>query len=223
MPADVIIEVAEANRLIDELGGWVLARALHDLAALDHDPVAAPRWVSVNVSPRQLGAGGLADVVRDALTRAGLPPERLKLEVTESDVMTGQLAAVSTLDELGAMGVRLAIDDFGTGYSNLTRLRDLPVSMLKIDRSFTSDLDHAGPRGADGVAAADTLVGAVVGLGRALHLELVAEGVETERAAAEVLAAGCALAQGYLFARPMPLADLRSWLVEGEVHRVVVG
>lgn len=220
VPAETIVRVAEDNRLIDELGAWVLDRALQDLASLDRDlPGAAPAWVSVNVSPRQLPSGGLLPRVQESLASSGLGPERLKLEVTESDVMTGPQAATESLVRLGALGVRFAIDDFGTGYSNLTRLRDLPVSMLKIDRTFTCELEALPPlppAGTAGDARRETLVGAVVGLGRALGLDLVAEGVETAATAAQLVAEGCALAQGYHFARPMPLAALRTWLVEGD-------
>jgi EAL domain-containing protein (putative c-di-GMP-specific phosphodiesterase class I) len=161
----------------------------------------------VNLSPRQLQAPGLASEVAAVLEETGLPPEGLGLEITESVLMEyGAAAAIAALGELKALGVRLALDDFGTGYSSLAYLKRLPVDLLKIDRSFVAGLG----RGAEDEA----LVEAMINLGRAFGLRVLAEGVETEEQFERVRSLGCDLAQGYHLARPLPEPEATRFLEE---------
>jgi EAL domain-containing protein (putative c-di-GMP-specific phosphodiesterase class I) len=155
--------------------------------------------VWVNLSARQLYEPGLVGLVADALGQAGLGPDSLGLEITESVAMDGAGfgvgRAAAALRGLKDLGVRLAVDDFGTGYSSLSQLKRLPVDVLKIDRSFVSGLGRdAGDR---------AIVSAVVTLARDMGLEVVAEGVESEDQLRILRELGCDLAQGYYFARPL--------------------
>ena len=150
--------------------------------------------VAVNISGRQLNDGGLPLQVATALALSGLPPELLYLELTETLLMTDTLVTERSIERLHELGVRLSIDDFGTGYSSLAYLHRFPVDELKIDRTFISDLSSTG--------RPSPLVSAMVAMGKALGLEIVAEGVETPDQAAQLRALGCDKAQGYLFARP---------------------
>jgi EAL domain-containing protein (putative c-di-GMP-specific phosphodiesterase class I) len=206
-PAQVV-PLAEETGLIVPLGRWALAEACQQLAAWDAlDGTAAAgraRYVAVNVSGRQLQEAGFVDDVRAALAGAGLAPGRLLLEITESVMMEDAQAARARLAELKAEGVRVAIDDFGTGYSSLAYLRDFPVDVLKIDKSFVDGVALGG----DGAALAT----AVVTIGQALSLTTVAEGIEDAAQLARLRALGCARGQGYYFARPLPPADVPGWL-----------
>lgn len=203
-PAEFIV-AAEDSGLIIEVGEVVLREACR----------AAARWakaggtrstfhVAVNLSARQLTRGGLVDAVRRALTDSGAAPRNLVLEVTESAVMFDVDEAVHTLQELRALGVGIAIDDFGTGYSSLTYLKKFPVTTLKIDRSFVSGL------GRDSDDAA--IVTSVISLARAMGLDCIAEGVETEdqRLVLEVL--GCGFGQGFLWSPAMDIEAFETWL-----------
>ena len=160
--------------------------------------------VSVNVSTRQLQYDGLADDVADALRRSGLPASLLTLEITEGALAVAD--AESALGRLRALGVRLSIDDFGTGFSSLSHLKALPVDEMKIDRSFVGDLASN--------KHSQKIVASIIRLAHELQLVVVAEGVEEESALAHLRALGCDLAQGYLFDRPRPAAQLaeRGWL-----------
>jgi EAL domain-containing protein (putative c-di-GMP-specific phosphodiesterase class I) len=156
--------------------------------------------VAVNISGRQFEDESLVDDVAAALRETGVAPERLTLEITESVVMRRTDATIERLRALKALGLRLAIDDFGTGYSSLAYLQRFPIDVLKIDKAFV-----------DGVALGGTevaLARAIIGLGDALGLTTVAEGVERaeQRDALDTL--GCRLAQGYLFARPLPADEM---------------
>ncbi|MFN8173529.1 MAG: EAL domain-containing protein [Solirubrobacteraceae bacterium] len=195
------IPVAEESGLIVPLGQWVLEEACRQAAEWDRD--AAPLAglpVSVNLSARQVSHPDLARVVRAALARAGLPPERLVLEITESVLIEQAAGPIATLAALRGEGVRFALDDFGTGYSSLSYLQRFPLDQLKLDRSFVAGLE-SGPR-------EQAIVGAIVAMARALGIEAVAEGIETERQKAALERLGCPLGQGFLFARPASAAEL---------------
>ncbi|GAA2724231.1 putative bifunctional diguanylate cyclase/phosphodiesterase [Cellulomonas aerilata] len=203
VPPDAFITVAESTGLIDDLTQMVLAQALGQLR----------RWreadldltVAVNLSARNVNDETLPQRVAAALATAGVPAERLILEITESSVMGDPERTVPTLERLAAIGVTLSLDDFGTGYSSLSYLQRLPVRELKIDRSFLLGLADP-PR----ARASRVLVRSMVGLGQSLGLKVVAEGVETTEILEELRALGCDLAQGYLVSRPVPgdlLAD----------------
>ncbi len=150
----------------------------------------------MNISARQLRDAGFLDDVRSALAASGLAPGALKLELTESALISDTDAMVARLAELKALGIALSIDDFGTGYSSLGYLRRFPIDELKIDKSFVDDLLTVG--------STTSLAEVVVALGVTLGMATVAEGVETEEQAEALRTMGCELAQGYLFHRPMP-------------------
>ncbi|TCZ55545.1 putative bifunctional diguanylate cyclase/phosphodiesterase [Roseicella aquatilis] len=193
-PAE-FIPIAEETGLILPLGAWVLRRACADAASWP-----ASVKVSVNLSPVQFVGGEVARVVREALEAAGLPPQRLELEVTESTLLQQNEAVLASLRELRAMGVRLALDDFGTGYASLGYLRAFPFDKIKIDQSFVRDA----------VERPDCLaiVRSVAGLAAELGMTATAEGVEGPEHLAMVRGAGCAEAQGYHLGRPLPLAEI---------------
>ena len=198
-PAE-FIPIAETSGAIIAIGAWVFRQAcLVERDWYSRWGKAAP-YVSVNVSVRQLDDPALADTFAGILCETGADPRRLLVEITESVLMDDIDAKLRVLDRFAGMGLRLAMDDFGTGYSSLGQLARLPVDVLKIDRSFIKDIAESGESRA--------VVEAVMGLGRALGLKLVAEGVETAAQQLELCGYGCDLIQGYYFYRPMPAADL---------------
>ncbi|MFI5911156.1 putative bifunctional diguanylate cyclase/phosphodiesterase [Dactylosporangium sp. NPDC051541] len=202
----VFVPVAEEIGLIGKLGAWVLEQACTD-AKVWHDEHGIS--VTVNVSGRQLRNPKFADEVLAVLKRTGLPGAALVLEITETVLVTASLeetAEVSRrLARLRAFGIRIAIDDFGTGYSSLAYLRTLPLDVLKIDRAFVHRIEERQDK---------ALFRAVVELARSMYLTPVAEGVETPGQAEVLRELDCALAQGFLHARPMPAPALATFLVE---------
>jgi len=205
---DEFIAVAEESGLIGAIGRWVLEEACRQLA----------RWrtmlpeelqelhMAVNVSGRQLAHPSLAYQVQRALDESGVPAEQLCLEMTETVFMDAVNSVMDNLEALKSRGIRLGIDDFGTGYSSLTYLRNFPVDVVKVDRSFVRELD-ARPQD-------QAIVSAVVELGHTLDLTTIAEGVETEEQLELLRVLGCDLAQGYHFAKPRP-ADEVTELIRG--------
>jgi diguanylate cyclase (GGDEF)-like protein len=192
VPPSTFIPIAEETDAIIRVGEFVLEEACRQ--TMEWRANGAELTIAVNVSGRQLNDGGLPLQVSTALALSGLPAELLYLELTETLLMTDTLVTQRSIEQLHTLGVRLSIDDFGTGYSSLAYLHRFPVDELKIDRSFVSDLtssSHPAP-----------LVSAMVAMGKALGLEIVAEGVETLEQAAQLRTLGCDKAQGYLFARP---------------------
>ncbi len=187
------IPLAEETGMIVALGRWVLSEACREASDWPGEP-----YVSVNVASAQLEQPGFVAEVDAALHAAGLAPERLTLEVTESSLIDDRDGIAEGLQALRALGVRLALDDFGTGYSSLSYLRRFPMDVLKIDRSFVRDVD-----------AESALVRAIVAMGESLGLALVAEGIERAEQADVVRALGCGMGQGFLFSRPVPAAELR--------------
>jgi diguanylate cyclase (GGDEF)-like protein len=213
-PAE-FIPIAEESGLIVPLGAYVLDEACRHLAWWrTHFPAARNAEIAVNLSPRQMRAGDVVDMVAETLERHGLPGEALWLEITESVMLEDSVATTAVLSGIRALGVRLAVDDFGTGFSSLSYLKRFPVSKVKIDRSFVSGL---GSHESD-----SSLVSAIVAMAAALGLDLVAEGVETEEQARRLLELGCAQMQGYHFARPMDADDVTTMLHErGQGRREV--
>jgi diguanylate cyclase (GGDEF)-like protein/PAS domain S-box-containing protein len=207
VPPDRFVRVAEQIGLIGQLGTWVLTeacRAGQRWQSTGEQAGADAFYVSVNISARQLHGGLVADV-RRVLAETGLPPQALLLEVTESVLMERVDEAVAVLRELKALGVRIAVDDFGTGYSSLSYLARFPVDILKIDRSFIEHLTKKDD--------AKELVRMIIGLGRALNLQTVAEGVETGGQLEALREMGCDIAQGFLFMRPVP-----DWCIDELLH-----
>jgi diguanylate cyclase (GGDEF)-like protein len=204
MPGD-FIPIAEEVGLIVPIGEWVLRTACRDAAAWgDLRPDGPPLFVAVNLSARQVSNPCVVHTVRDALERAGLDAPLLELEITESSIIEEADRPQANVLGLRDLGAKLVLDDFGTGYSSLTYLKRFPLDGLKIDRSFTDGL---------GVDSDDTaIVSAVAGMARGLGLAVTAEGVEHAAQALELRRLGCRRAQGYHYARPMPLADFRAFV-----------
>lgn len=208
IPPLEFIELAEGSGVVHALGQRILEQAVSQLAQWhDSGLVHANVSVSVNVSVRQLLAHDYVEVVAQTLARYGLQPHNLHLELTET-ILADRHLATGPLHRLRALGVRVSIDDFGTGYSSLAYLRDLPIDCLKIDRSFVQGL------GSDRRDSA--LVGAVITMALELGLDVVAEGVETAEQFAQLERLGCQQAQGFLFGRPGPAAD-----VSAAIERIV--
>ena len=201
VPPAVFIPSAEESGLILPLGRWVLRRACLDLAELrQRGGRSAQLRMSVNLSPRQLGDPRIVDDVLGALLEAGLPPDALNIEITESLVLDCGEEGLGYLRTLRDAGCGVAFDDFGTGFSSLGNLRSLPIDELKIDRSFVASLLDGG------VDAA--VVEAIIRLGTALHVRVVAEGIEDAATALRLRELGCPFGQGFHFSRPEPIAAL---------------
>jgi EAL domain-containing protein (putative c-di-GMP-specific phosphodiesterase class I) len=179
------------------MGMWVLDEACRQTVAWRVDyPGATGLWVSVNLSTRQLLESDLVERVSEVLDRTGLDPAALVLEITEGSLLQGVAETIEKLRGLKALGVRLAIDDFGTGSSSLGHLRQFPIDVLKIDKSFVDEVASTGSEG-------PALVRAIVDLAKTLQLETVAEGIEELEQLAELRDAGCLTGQGFLFAKPL--------------------
>jgi diguanylate cyclase (GGDEF)-like protein len=203
-PVD-FIPVAEESGLIVELGEWILREACRRMTGwLREGLIAADVLICVNISAKQFDKDGLTGLLGEVLEESGLPPANLELEITESTMMRSAGQTRRLLSDLRELGVKVAIDDFGTGYSSLSHLKLLPLTKLKIDKSFVSDL----PDDPNDTAIAR----AIILLGRSLALDTLAEGVETEEQLAFLQAEGCNTGQGYLFAKPMAADDLLAYL-----------
>jgi diguanylate cyclase (GGDEF)-like protein len=210
VPPDDFISIAEQTGQIRELTRFVLDAALADRARWA--AAGTPLSVSVNLSVRNLMEPDLVAVVRELLSRHAVPAGQLTLEITESHLMSDPARTAEVLRGLSALGARLSIDDFGTGYSSLSYLKQLPVSEVKVDKSFVRDVAE------DAEDAA--IVEAILGLAHTLRLQVVAEGVEDERSEQRLRELGCDLMQGYHLARPMRGEELLGWLAAAKLPRV---
>jgi diguanylate cyclase (GGDEF)-like protein len=201
-PAE-FIPIAEETGTIVGIGAWAMLEALTQLRTWIDSGVCAPgATMSVNVAPRQLTDPSFPGIVSEARTRADVSPHQLWIEVTESTMISEPEVALATLRKLRAIGVRVALDDFGTGYSSLSLLQRFPLQRLKIDRAFVQGVaDNSNDR---------SLVRTIVAMGRALGLDLVAEGVESIRQLQALHDLGCMKAQGYLISHPIPSDAMRS-------------
>ena len=198
MPDD-FVPLAEESGLIVAIGRWVIQTACAQAA--EWAARGTPLGVSVNVSAHQIDRRNFADDVRRVLEATGLAASALTLEITETVLMRDASVASAQLEELRARGVRIAIDDFGTGYASLSNLQRVPVDILKVDRSFVAALNDGGQ--------SSELLSAVLGVGRALALDVVAEGVEKPSQLLALEEMGCAMAQGFLMGRPVAAAEIR--------------
>ncbi len=204
LPND-FVHIAEETGLILSIGRWVMRQACTQVRRWQLEyPTDPPLSVAVNVSARQVHQPGLVRVVEEALRDSGLPPESLVLEITESLMMQDAELAITRLNELKALGIRLAIDDFGTGYSSLSYLRRFPVDILKIDKSFVDGVGQLGKE--------RELAQSIIELGQTLNLEIVAEGVERSDQLGWLKSRNCDLAQGFLFAKALDAATISALL-----------
>ncbi|MDP5030192.1 MAG: EAL domain-containing protein [Paraglaciecola sp.] len=201
---DVFIPLAEYSGLIIDIGAWVLEESCRQLSVLSSHGFTELR-MAVNISMPQFRDPAFINIVKDVITREGIKPERIELEITESIVMDEPQIVVEALHELKAFGVKVAIDDFGTGFSSMSYLQQLPLDRLKVDRSFVNEITPG-----KSAFIAET----IVTLGNKLGLSTIAEGVEKREQASYMLKLGCDEAQGYLFAKPMPFEQLLTFLVE---------
>ena len=202
IPPSEFVALAETRGLIVPIGTWVLDEACRQLVEWTQlfpshgcDPAHEPLSMAVNVSGRQLRSADFVSVVKVALERNGIAPGQLCLEITETALIEETTEARETLEAIAALGVHIALDDFGTGYSSLAHLRQFPVDVLKIDRSFVDRLETNDRE--------RQIVGAVTAMAHVLKMIVVAEGIETPGQLTQLTELGCDKAQGYLLARPM--------------------
>jgi diguanylate cyclase (GGDEF)-like protein len=207
VPPDEFIPLAEETGLIRQIGAWALERSCADAAGWASSSIK----VAVNLSPVQFQGGTLVGAVRHALAASGLPASRLELEVTESMLLQDTEATLGTLHQLRALGVGISMDDFGTGYSSLSYLQRFPFTKIKIDRSFISGLAQE--------RSSLEIVRAVVSIGRALRMTILAEGVETEEQLRLLRSEGCDEVQGFLLGRPARNTQLlKAACASGSAH-----
>ena len=195
---DEFVTLAEESGMIGELGDQVMSKAMHQQRLWSRAGYRI--GVSINVSPKQFAAQRLSSSVLENIALSACDPSMIELEITESALFEDAESVSATLEGIRGLGVRVAIDDFGTGYSNLARLGTYPLDALKIDRAFVADDTQS------------TLLEAIVSMGHALGLELVAEGVETPEQASLMRARGCHEMQGFLYSRPLSAPDATSYL-----------
>ncbi|MBV8673391.1 MAG: bifunctional diguanylate cyclase/phosphodiesterase, partial [Acidobacteriaceae bacterium] len=203
------IPLAEESGLILPLGDWGLTEACRQMALWRSlYAIGEPLHVSVNLSARQFGRAGLAEHVSEVLAKTSLSADNLRLEVTESSLMSNQETALDTMQDLKALGIGLHMDDFGTGYSSLNHLHRYPFDTLKIDRSFVQGIAEDQ----DSIE----IVGTILDLARSLEMDVVAEGIETAQQAQQLKSLGCRLGQGYYFSRPMDAASIGAMLASAD-------
>jgi EAL domain-containing protein (putative c-di-GMP-specific phosphodiesterase class I) len=193
---DGFLPIAEESSLITDIDAWVLNQACRSAAGW----LRSDASVAVNFSARDLQSDYIVSAVTGALDRSGLDPHRLTVELTETTLLADIPVIELNLTQIRALGVQVSIDDFGTGYSSLSYLRKIPAQTLKIDRSFVSVLDED--------SAAQAIIAAIVTLGHALNMEIIAEGVEHPSQSAQLRELSCDSAQGYFFARPTPEIEI---------------
>jgi diguanylate cyclase (GGDEF)-like protein/PAS domain S-box-containing protein len=205
MPPAVFIPLAEDTGLILPLGHWVLETACAQLAKWSTQPGLSHLTMAINVSARQFHQADFVAQVLAALEKTGANPQRLKLELTESLLVSNLESAVATMTSLKAQGVGFSLDDFGTGYSSLSYLKRLPLDQLKIDQSFVREIlsDHKDA----------AIAKMIITLGESLGLGVIAEGVETQEQRDALASRGCRVFQGYLFSRPVPVQEFENFAV----------
>jgi EAL domain-containing protein (putative c-di-GMP-specific phosphodiesterase class I) len=200
------IPIAEDTGLISAIGEWVLRSACAQLKRW-HDAGHEQLTVAVNMSARQINQNDIPALVRAALQQSGLAAERLELELTESALLSSASGVIDKLRAVKAMGVSLAIDDFGTGYSSLGYLKRYPIDIIKIDRSFTIDVNAN--------AEAASIAGAIIAMAKSLGMKTVTEGLETDEQLRFFRSLGCDAMQGHYFAAALPAQEIDRCLREG--------
>ncbi len=208
------VPLAEETGQISEIGEWVLLEACRKAKAW-REMGLQPIRISVNVSARQFQEKRLIETVKEALAQYALEPRLLELEITESLIMKDLQGSILMMHELTALGVTLAIDDFGTGYSSLSALKKFPLSRLKIDRSFISELPNSSEDSA--------ITSAIISMAQSLGIDVIAEGVETMEQALFLIEAGCSDVQGYVFSRPIPADEFAAFVRRAPTSRVPAG
>ncbi|NDU86655.1 MAG: EAL domain-containing protein [Ferrovum sp.] len=202
-PSD-FIPLAEESGLIFAIGEWVLDEACSQINRWQHDELTQNLILSVNVSAKQFRQSDFADRVETALERHAIRPSQIKLELTESMLLENIESVIATMTRLKKLGVLFSLDDFGTGYSSLQYLKRLPIDELKIDQSFVHDI------------STDTnsmaIIGAIIAIAHSLNLDVIAEGVETEKQLEQLLKKGCVHYQGFLFSKPVPIGQYEALL-----------
>jgi diguanylate cyclase len=206
IPPNEFIPLAEASDLIVSIGQWILEEACRQAQIWRGEGFADIR-IAVNLSARQFRQPDVVSMIQQAIARHGLQPHNIEIELTESIVMSDADRSIETLHKLTSLGLHIAVDDFGTGYSSIGYLKRLPVSILKIDRSFIIDLGTS--------TKSNAIVKAVISLAHSLGMSVVAEGVETEAQLSHLRDFGCDQYQGYLFSRPQPAVDIGALLRRG--------
>jgi EAL domain-containing protein (putative c-di-GMP-specific phosphodiesterase class I) len=205
VPPSEFIALAEETGLILTLGRWVLHSACKLLAQWQSDALLSHLTMAVNVSSQQFHHASFVDDVARALAVNDAPPYLLKLELTESLMVEDMDITITTMTTLRSLGVRFSLDDFGTGYSSLSYLADFPIDILKIDRSFVSKI---------GQNKQEAIVSAMIAMGKAMGMTVVAEGIETEQQLQYLHSLDCDIAQGYLFSKPLPEAEATEYLTQ---------
>ncbi len=199
------IPLAEENGIVNEIDNWVMLNACRQMKEWQSEfDELRDVAISVNVSSRQFAQVGLFDTVKDVLIETALSPSKLLLEITETAMIKNLKNTATILRELSFLGVRIALDDFGTGYSSLNYLHELPISVLKIDRSFVNRIDSEK----EGIE----ILKAIIALAASLKMETTAEGIDTENQFEELLRIGCISGQGYYLSKPFPADALPEYL-----------
>jgi EAL domain-containing protein (putative c-di-GMP-specific phosphodiesterase class I) len=196
------IALAEESGLISPLGEWVLEQACAQ-GKRWFDSGISPFIIAVNVSAQQFNHSDLVGNLQTILEKFAFPAQYLELEFTESGLLDNIKRSLDTIDKLKALGVKLSIDDFGTGYSSLVYLKQFKVEKLKIDQSFVRDIDHSEDLG---------IVRAIIQMGKTLQMEVIAEGVETEKQMRVLKDLACNEIQGYLISKPLPPAEFEQFI-----------
>ena len=210
IPPNTFIPLAEQNGMIGEIGEWTLRAACREAASW-----ASPMQIGINLSPAQFRHGDLPGLVHSILLETGLAPGRLELEITEGVLIGDPQRALSILRRLKLLGVKIAMDDFGTGYASLSSLQSFPFDKIKIDRTFIMGVDHNGQ--------SQAIVRAVMGLGKALDIPVIAEGVETEGERLLLMREGCTEIQGYLIGYPRPIESYKDLTSGAVTQRALAG
>ena len=201
---DQFIPLAEETGLILPIGEWVLENACAQLKAWENNPLTSGLCLSINVSAKQFHQSGFVTQVSDAIRHHAVDPGKLELELTESMLLENVDETIATMEALKRLGIKLSLDDFGTGYSSLQYLKRLPLDQFKIDKSFIRDI---------AVSSSDrAIVQSIIAMAHSLGLDVIAEGVETQTQCDLLMKYGCPHYQGYLFGKPIPIAQFEASL-----------